>query len=32
VLRLAQAERKPDKTTRWQVEADTTTMADWQPK
>jgi leucyl/phenylalanyl-tRNA--protein transferase len=30
--RLAEAERKPERIGRWQVEADLATIADWQPK
>lgn len=30
--RLAQAERKPERIGRWQVEADMATIADWQPE
>jgi leucyl/phenylalanyl-tRNA--protein transferase len=30
--RLAQAEDKPDRRGRWQVEADMATVADWQPQ
>ena len=31
LARLAQAVKQPDRTGRWQVEADLTTVADWQP-
>jgi len=31
LTRLAQAERRPGKSGRWQVEADVATVADWQP-
>ena len=32
LTRLAQAERRPGKSGRWQVEADLATIADWQPQ
>ena len=32
LARLAQAERRPAKSGRWQVEADVATVADWQPQ
>ncbi len=32
LARLAQAERRPGKSGRWQVEADVAAVADWQPR
>jgi hypothetical protein len=32
LTRLAQAQRRPSKTGRWQAEADAATIADWQPE
>ena len=32
LMRLAQAERRPGKSERWQVEADLPTVADWRPQ